>query len=121
MKTKFVVFVVTRREGGASYLEKAFAKRTRAVEYCSLCKGCADGFERRCERIEVTTVRTGNDHISIAFLRLRPATDEEEREHGFRSLAGCWAEDRGDDDMEAIIRKGREGRRGSRIIPSFDE
>ena len=45
----------------------------------------------------------------------------EEREHGFRSLAGCWAEDHGDDDMESIIRKGREGRRGSRIIPSFDE
>lgn len=57
----------------------------------------------------------------ISSLRLRPATNEEEREHGFRSLAGCWAEDHGDDDMESIIRKGREGRRGSRIIPSFDE
>ena len=57
----------------------------------------------------------------ISSLRLRPATDEEEREHGFRSLAGCWAEDHGDDDIESIIRKGREGRRGSRIIPSFDE
>ena len=57
----------------------------------------------------------------ISSMRLGTATNEEEREHGFRSLAGCWAEDHGDDDMEAIIRKGREGRRGSRIIPSFDE
>ena len=31
-----------------------------------------------------------------------------------------WIE-RVDDDMETIIRKGREGRRGSRVIPSFDE
>lgn len=58
----------------------------------------------------------------IDSVRLHPATDDEdEREHGFRSLAGCWANDLVDDDMEAIIREGREGRRGSRIIPSFDE
>jgi len=67
MKTKLVVFVVTRREGSAGYLEKAFADRARAMEYCSLCEGRADGFERRRDRIEVTAVRTGNDHISIAF------------------------------------------------------
>ena len=41
------------------------------------------------------------------------ADDEDERERGFRNLAGCWANDEGDDDMEAIIREGREGRRGS--------
>lgn len=58
----------------------------------------------------------------IDSVRLRPTvTDEDERERGFRSLAGCWVNDEGDDDMEAIIREGREGRRGSRIIPSFDE
>ena len=49
------------------------------------------------------------------------ADDEDERERGFRSLAGCWANDEGDDDMETIIREGREGRREGRIIPSFDE
>ncbi len=60
----------------------------------------------------------------IDSVRLYPVADDEdedERERGFRSLAGCWANDEGDDDMEAIIREGREGRRGSRIIPSFDE
>lgn len=58
----------------------------------------------------------------IDSVRLYPvADDEDERERGFRSLAGCWANDEGDDDMEAIIREGREGGRGSRIIPSFDE
>ena len=57
----------------------------------------------------------------ISSMRLHSDTDEEERENGFRSLAGCWANDHGDDDMETILRAGREGRRGSRIIPSFDE
>lgn len=57
----------------------------------------------------------------IESMRLRPMTDDEDRERGFRNLAGCWGKDKGDDDMEAIIREGREGRRGNRIIPSFDE
>ena len=57
----------------------------------------------------------------IESMRLRPMTDDEDRERGFRNLAGCWAKDNGDDDMEAIIREGREGRRGNRISPSFDE
>jgi len=57
----------------------------------------------------------------ISSMRLHSDTNEEERENGFRSLAGCWADDHGDDDMETILRVGREGRRGSRIIPSFDE
>ena len=57
----------------------------------------------------------------IDSMRLRPMTDDVDRERGFRNLAGCWANDDGDDDMEAIIREGREGRRGNRIIPSFDE
>jgi hypothetical protein len=48
-------------------------------------------------------------------------SDEKELERGFRSLAGCWVNDQGDDDIETIIRKGREGRRGSRVIPSFDQ
>ena len=48
-------------------------------------------------------------------------TDEDERERGFRNLAGCWADDHGDDDMETIIRRGREGRHCNRSIPSFDE
>ena len=58
----------------------------------------------------------------IDSVRLGTSTDdEEERERGFRSLAGCWADDHDGDDMEAIIRKGREGRHGNRTIPSFDE
>ena len=44
----------------------------------------------------------------IDSVRLYPATtDEDVRERGFRSLAGCWANDQGDDDMEAIIREGQ--------------
>jgi hypothetical protein len=58
----------------------------------------------------------------VDSVRERPAVvDEEELERGFRSLAGCWANDYGDDDMEAIIRSGRSGRHGSRIVPSFDD
>ena len=57
----------------------------------------------------------------ISSMRLSSVADEEEREKGFRSLSGCWANDHGDDDIEAIIRKDRENRRGNRIIPSFDE
>ena len=56
----------------------------------------------------------------ISSMRLSSVADEEEREKGFRSLSGCWANDQGDDDIEAIIRKDRESRRGNRIIPSFD-
>lgn len=44
----------------------------------------------------------------VDSVRERPAVvDEEELERGFRGLAGCWANDHGDDDMEAIIRSGR--------------
>ena len=58
----------------------------------------------------------------IDSVRLHPAADDEdERERGFRSLAGCWANDEGDDDVETIIHEGRGGRLGSRIISSFDE
>ena len=57
----------------------------------------------------------------INSMRQHPTVDEEERENGFRSLAGCWTTDHGDDDIEVIIREGREGRRGNRIIPSFDD
>lgn len=61
--------------------------------------------------------------LLVNYVRMHPAkaNDDEERERGFRSLAGCWANDQGDDDMEAIIRQGRESRRGNRIVPSFDE
>ena len=58
----------------------------------------------------------------VDSVRQRPAVaDDEELERGFRSLAGCWANDHGDDDMEAIIRGGRKSHRGSRVVPSFDE
>ena len=38
----------------------------------------------------------------ISSMRLSSVADEEEREKGFRSLSGCWANDHGDDDIEAI-------------------
>ncbi len=58
----------------------------------------------------------------INSVRMHPSpSDEEERERGFRNLAGCWVDDHGDDDMEAIIREGRESRKGSRLVPSFDD
>ena len=46
---------------------------------------------------------------------------DEQRERAFRSLAGCWAEDKGDDDVEEILLRSRESRRGNRNVPSFDE
>ena len=57
----------------------------------------------------------------INSVRMNPMPSDEERERGFRSLAGCWINDQDDDDMEAIIREGRESRMGSRIVPSFDD
>lgn len=96
-----------------------------------------------CKKMETTAERTRNINSSImhywglvknlddklklelgsmliSSMRLSSVADEEEREKGFRSLSGCWANDHGDDDIEAIIRKDRESRRGNRIIPSFD-
>ncbi len=43
--------------------------------------------------------------------------DEQERERGFRNLAGCWANDKGNDDMEAIIRQGRAKRGEHKELP----
>ena len=60
----------------------------------------------------------------IDSIRLRQSdtkTDEQELNRGFRSLAGCWGNDEGDDDIEAIIKKGHEGRNGNRTIPPYDE
>ena len=57
----------------------------------------------------------------ISSMRQSSVADENDCEKGFRSLSGCWANDQGYDDIEAIIRKDRENRRGNRIIPSFDE
>ena len=99
---------------------------------------------KNCMQMETTAERTRNNISSImhywglvknlddklklelvsmliSSMRLSSVADEEEREKGFRSLSGCWANDHGDDDIEAIIRKDRENRRGNRIIPSFDE
>lgn len=61
--------------------------------------------------------------LLVNHVRKHPSktVDDQERERGFRNLAGCWANDHGDDDMEVIIRQGRESRRGNRNVPSFDE
>ena len=45
---------------------------------------------------------------------------EYEREKNFRSLAGCWANDSGDDDVEEILKQSRGNKKGSRTIQSFD-
>lgn len=45
----------------------------------------------------------------------------QEREWNFRHLAGCWADDSGDDDVEAILRRGRASRPGNRRAPDFGE
>ena len=99
---------------------------------------------KNCKKMETTVERTYNNNSSImhywglvknlddklklelvsmliSSMRQSSVADEDEREKGFRSLSGCWANDYGDDDIEAIIRKDRENRRGNRIIPSFDE
>ena len=44
---------------------------------------------------------------SVRFHSPMSEEDTKERERGFRALAGCWADDVGDDDMETIIREGR--------------
>ena len=70
--------------------------------------------------METTAERTRNNNSSIMhYWGLVKNLDDKEK--GFRSLSGCWANDHGDDDIEAIIRKDRENRRGNRVIPSFDE
>ena len=80
------------------------------THYWSMVKNMEDN-----QKLELVT-------MLIDSVRLRPAADEEhDCEHGFRSLAGCWANDSGDDDVEAIIRSGRKNRHGSRQIMSFDE
>ena len=45
---------------------------------------------------------------------------DDEHEKNFRSLAGCWANDSGDDDVEEILKKSRGNKKGSRTIQSFD-
>ena len=60
----------------------------------------------------------------IDSVRLNPAIDESEeaeRERGFRKLAGCWLNDHDEDDVEAIIRQGRQSRIPNRLVPSFDD
>ncbi len=58
---------------------------------------------------------------SMRFSPKNHTVDEQERNRSFRSLSGCWANDSGADDMEAIIREGRKNRAGGRNIPSLDE
>jgi len=59
----------------------------------------------------------------INSVRLHPSTsvDEEEKERGFRNLAGCWANDRDNDDIEAIIRQGRTTKPANREVLAFDD
>ena len=59
----------------------------------------------------------------IKSVRLYPSApvDEEEKERGFRNLAGCWANDRDDDDIEAIIRQGRTAKPVNREVLAFDD
>ncbi len=45
---------------------------------------------------------------------------EEELDKNFRSLAGCWANDKDDDDIETIIKQNRNGRIVNRNVANFD-
>lgn len=58
---------------------------------------------------------------SIRLSQTDAKTDEQELDRGFRSLAGCWVNDEGDDDIETILKKEHEVRNGNRIISPFDE
>lgn len=59
--------------------------------------------------------------LLVESLRSHPAwtSDRQERERGFRNLAGCWADDSGDDDVEVILRRARASRPGNRSVPDF--
>lgn len=47
-------------------------------------------------------------------------TTEEELDKNFRSLAGCWSNDKDDDDIEYIIKQNRNGRNENRNVANFD-
>lgn len=58
---------------------------------------------------------------SVREPKTMDSTDSDaEREKNFRSLAGCWANDSGDDDVEEILKQSRSNKKGSRTIQSFD-
>lgn len=89
-------------------VERTYNNNSSIMHYWGLVKNLDDKL-----KLELVS-------MLISSMRLSSVADEEEREKGFRSLSGCWANDHGDDDIEAIIRKDRENRRGNRVIPSFD-
>lgn len=80
-----------------------------ASRYWGLLKNLEDG-----QKLEL---------VALLVESLRPhsarTSDRQERERGFRNLAGCWADDSGDDDVEAILRRGRASRAGNRAVPDF--
>lgn len=80
-----------------------------ANRYWDLLKTLEDG-----QKLELVA-------LLVDSLRSRPAraSDLQERERSFRNLAGCWADDSGDDDVEAILRRGRASRAGNRSVPDF--
>ena len=80
--------------------------------YWGLVKDLDDSQKLELVKMLINSVRIG--HISSE-------RDEKDKERGFRNLAGCWVNDDGDDDMETIIKAGRESRRGHRDVQSFDE
>lgn len=80
-----------------------------ANRYWGLLKTLEDG-----QKLELVA-------LLVDSLRPHPAraSDRQERERSFRNLAGCWADDSGDDDVEAILRRGRASRAGNRAVPDF--
>ena len=79
--------------------------------------------EELARGIRATEVRLAEARKDPLVIReLEEARAEQafqERERGFRNLAGCWAGDSGDDDVEAILRRGRASRPGNRSVPDF--
>jgi len=79
--------------------------------YWGMVKGLSDNMKLELVTLLIDSVRT--HPVSTAI-------EEQERERGFRNLAGCWVDDH-DDDIETIIREGRAARNANRTIPPFDE
>ncbi len=78
-------------------VEATLRKRTTLSisHYWGMLKGLDDGQKLELVSLILCSVKSGTGIAS-----------EQEKENGFRSLAGCWQNDSDDDDMEAIIRRG---------------
>lgn len=76
--------------------------------------------ERGICATEARLAEVRNTPLAIRALEeARAEQTARERERAFRNLTGCWADDSGDDDVEALLRNGRASRPGNRSVPAF--